>query len=92
MFAAIIIITLLFLIVLLLLLPRSVPRSEPAIYVIGRDFDESVWPASYWNWFGGYGGWGSRPEYRWTAGPGYKPAGNWGPRYGDRVHHRTHLK
>ncbi len=88
MFAAIIIITLLFLIVLLLLLPRSSPKPEPTVYIIGRE----EWPASYWNWYGGYGGWGSRPEYRWTAGPGYKPAGNWGPRYGDRVHHRTHLK
>ncbi len=70
MFASIIIITLLFLIVLLLLLPRSVPRSEPTVYVIGRE----EWPASYWNWYGGYGGWGSRPHHRWTAGPGYKPA------------------
>ncbi len=75
MFAAIIIITLLLLIVLLLLLPRSSPKPEPSVYVIGRDFDESVWPASYWNWFGGYGGWHSYPEYRWIAGPGYRPQG-----------------
>ncbi len=84
MFVAIIIIILLLLIVLLLVLPRTVPKSEPTVYVIGRE----LWPASYWNWYGGYGGWGSRPHHRFTAGPGYKPAGTAfsgrGPRYSDR--------
>jgi len=90
--AAIIILLIIFLIVLLLMVmrPRRKIKQEPAaVYVIGtasKNFDNTVWPASYWNWYGGARGWGSRPEHRWTAGPGYKPAGNWGPRYGDRAH------
>lgn len=98
---AIIIILLLVLIVILLMMPK---QQEPAaVYVIGsapsltesqtlrgsRNFDDTVWPASYWNWYGGARGWGSKPEHRWTAGPGYKPAGNYGPRYIDR-HRPSH--
>jgi hypothetical protein len=100
---AIIIILLLVLIVILLMIQRPKQQEPAAVYVIGsRNFDNTVWPASYWNWFssqynwepnasryGGARGWGSRPEYRRTAGPGYKPAGNYGPRYSDR-HRPSH--
>ena len=86
MFAAIIIITLLILILILLIVQKPTVSQEPTVYVIGRE----EWPASYWNWYGGYGGWGSRPHHRLIAGPGYKPAGNYGPRYGDKIHYGHH--
>jgi hypothetical protein len=90
--AAIIILLIIILIVLLLMVIHPIKKQEPTVYIIGstsRNFDDTVWPASYWNWYGGARGWGSRPEHRWTAGPGYKPAGNYGPRYIDR-HRPSH--
>ncbi len=84
--AAILILLIIILIVLLLMVIHPIKKQESTVYIIGRE----EWPASYWNWYGGYGGWGTRPEHRWTAGPGYKPSGNWGPRYGDRAHSKYH--